>query len=232
MEQSYADRAGYHGELMWNRDDLARALAICARRGWPVGTHAMGDRAVSVLLDAIRGAREQAGAIPAGMLVIEHGGLIAGRITDAVELGVHITVQQALLTGLGPAFVGAWGAGRSAALFPWRELVDAGAWISAGTDHPIGPLDPLRAVHGMTTRATPAGQLGPEHAISRAEALGLYTVAGAQFLGQPATATLVPGAPADLVAYPADPFTCGAERLLDLVPTSTVVGGELTYDGR
>jgi predicted amidohydrolase YtcJ len=229
LEQSYADRPGYHGELMWSRDDLARALAACARRGWPVGTHAMGDHAVSVLVGAISDAREQAGAMPAGTLVIEHGGLIAGRITDAVELGVHITVQQALLAGLGAAFVGAWGAARSAALFPWRELVDAGAWISAGTDHPIGPLDPLQAVHGMTTRATPIGQLGPEHAISRAEALGLYTVAGAQFLGQPATATLVPGAPADLVAYPEDPFTCPAERLLDLEPSATVVGGVLTY---
>jgi predicted amidohydrolase YtcJ len=232
LEQSYADRAGYRGELMWNRADLADALAICARRGWPVGTHAMGDRAVSVLLDAIRAARERVAAVPAGMLVIEHGGLIAGRIADAVELGVHITVQQALLAGLGPAFVGAWGAGRSAALFPWRELVDAGAWISAGTDHPIGPLDPLRAIHGMTTRATPAGRLGPEHAITREEALRLYTVAGAQFLGRPATAALVPGAPADLVAYPEDPFTCATERLLDLVPAATVLGGELTYDGR
>jgi predicted amidohydrolase YtcJ len=230
LEQPYADRAGYHGELMWDRGDLAEALSACVRRGWPVGTHAMGDRAVSVLLDAIRDARERAGTVPAGMLVIEHGGLIAARITDAVGLGVHITVQQALLAGLGAAFVAAWGAGRSAALFPWRELVDAGAWISAGTDHPIGPLDPLAAVHGMTTRETPAGQLGSEHAINRAEALGLYTVAGARFLGQPGP--LVPGAPADLVAYPEDPFTCGAERLLDLAPTATVVGGELTYDGR
>ena len=82
----------------------------------------------------------------------------------------------------------------------------------------------------MTTRATPVGRLGPEHAISRAEALGLYTVAGAQFLGQPGP--LAPGAPADLVAYPADPFTCETERLLDLAPTATLVGGELTYDGR
>jgi predicted amidohydrolase YtcJ len=176
--------------------------------------------------------RDRVPALPAGMLVIEHGGLIAGRITDAVEAGVHITVQQALLAGLGPAFVGAWGAGRSAELFPWRELVDAGAWISAGTDHPIGPLDPLAAVHGMTTRATPAGGLGPAHAVTRAEALGLYTVAGAQFLGRPATGTLVPGAPADLVAYPEDPFTCAAERLLDLAPAATVIGGELAYDAR
>jgi predicted amidohydrolase YtcJ len=70
------------------------------------------------------------------------------------------------------------------------------------------------------------------HAIDRAEALRLYTVAGAQFLGRPATATLVPGAPADLVGYPEDPFTCPAERLLNLAPAATVVGGELTHDER
>ena len=229
LQQPYADRPGYFGELMWERDELADALAACAGRGWPVGTHAMGDRAVAVLLGAIRDASERVGPLPAGTLVVEHGGLIANHLASAVNLGVHITVQQALLAGLGPAFTAAWGADRTAALFPWRELIDASAWISAGTDHPIGPLDPLRAVHGMTTRTTPAGVLGPEHAIQRAEALRLYTVAGAQFLGRPATATLVPGAPADLAIYPADPFTCPPEQLLDLTPAATVLGGQLTY---
>lgn len=180
-------------------------------------------------VDAIRDAGERVGPLPAGTLVVEHGGLIAEHIASAVDLGVHITVQQALLAGLGPAFAAAGGPGRTAALFPWRELIDASAWISAGTDHPIGPLDPLRAVHGMTTRSTPPGVLGPEHAIQRDEALRLYTIAGAQFLGPPATATLVPGAPADLALYPADPFTCPAERLLDLTPAATVLGGQLTY---
>jgi predicted amidohydrolase YtcJ len=227
LSEPYTDRPAYRGELIWDPGELTSALAVCARRGWPVGTHAMGDHAVAVLLDAIRAAR-----LPSGpQLVVEHGGLIAGRITDAAELGVHITVQQALLDGLGPAFLAAWGPGRTSALFPWRELASAGAWISAGTDHPIGPLDPLRAVHGMTTRLTPAGSLGPEHAISRAEAIRLYTVAGAGFLGaQPdAPSGLVPGAPADLVAYPADPFTCPDDQLLELTPAATILGGQLTY---
>jgi hypothetical protein len=41
--------------------------------------------------------------------------------------------------------------------------------------------------------------------------------------------TLVPGAPADLVAYPADPCTCAAGELLELAPAATVIGGQLTY---
>lgn len=150
---------------MWARGALTRALAACARRGGPAGIHAIGDRAVSALLHAIRGAREQAGPIRPGMFTIEHGGLISDRIADAAALG------------------------------------------------------------------TPAGPLGPEHKISRAEALRLYTTAGAQFLGAPATATLVPGAPADLVAYPADPLTCPPEQSTGLAPAATVIGGRLAYRG-
>jgi predicted amidohydrolase YtcJ len=229
MTRPYADRPGYLGELMWDKDALAAALAACARRGWPVGTHAMGDDAVAMLLDAIADARAQVPDAPARMLVVEHGGLIGGHIARAADLGVHVTVQQALLDGLAPAFLAAWGQERTASLFPWRGLLDAGAWISAGTDHPIGPLSPLRAVHGMTTRATPAGVLGPEHAISREEALRLYTVAGARFLGVEHAGALVPGAAADLVAYRTDPFTCPDDELPGLSPAATVIGGQIAH---
>lgn len=220
MTSPYADRPGYLGELMWDREALAAALAACARRGWPVGTHAMGDHAVATLLDAIAGARERVSDAPPGMFVVEHGGLIAGHIPQAVGLGVHVTVQQALLDGLAPAFLKAWDPDRTAALFPWRGLVNAAAWVSAGTDHPIGPLSPLRAI---------AGILGAEHAISREEALRLYTVAGARFLGGEPAGTLVPGAPADLVAYRADPFTCPDEELAALSPAATVIAGRAAY---
>lgn len=229
MTRPYADRPGYRGELMWDKDSLAAALTACARRGWPVGTHAMGDDAVATLLDAIADARAQVPDAPARMFVVEHGGLIAGHIARAVGLGVHITVQQALLDGLGPAFLAAWGQERTAALFPWRGLIDAGAWISAGTDHPIGPLSPLRAVHGMTTRATPAGVLGPQHAINREEALRLYTIAGARFVGGDHAGTLASGAPADLVAYPVDPFTCPDDELPGLSPAATVIAGRIAH---
>ncbi|MFI6772201.1 amidohydrolase [Nocardia sp. NPDC050412] len=229
LEQPYADRPDYYGELKWSRDDLTHALATCVQRGWPVGIHVMGDRGIALLLDAIREVSEQIGPIPAGTLVIEHGGLIADRIGDAVALGVHITAQQALLDGLGQALISAWGTERTAALFPWRKLVDSRVCVSAGTDHPIGPLNPMRAIHGMTTRETPAGLLGPEHAIGRAEAVRLYTVAGARLLGAPATGTLAPGSPADLAIYSADPLTCPDAELFELTPAVTVVAGRLAY---
>ena len=229
LEQPYPARPGYHGELLWDPDALTEVLTVAARRGWPVGTHAFGDRAVAVLLDAIGAVRQRVGR-PEVALVIEHGGLIGDRIGQARDLGVHVTVQQPLLDGLAHALIAEWGPERPAELFPMRELLDAGVAISAGTDHPIGPLDPLRAIHGMITRQTPAGVLGPGHAIRRDEAFRLYTTAGAALLGS-AGGRLARGAPADLVAYPADPMTCDPAQLLSLVPAFTVLEGRVSHEG-
>ncbi|HEY4019693.1 MAG TPA: amidohydrolase [Pseudonocardiaceae bacterium] len=229
----YADRPDYSGELMWESGELTEALATCVRRGWPVGTHAFGDRAIGVLLDAIRAVVDRVGPIRPDLLVVEHGGLITPeQIAEAAALGVHITVQHPLLAGLAEPLAESWGRERAAALFPLRQLLDADAWISAGTDHPIGPVDPLAGVHGMTTRWTPAGVLGPEHAIERAEALRLYTVAGGRFLGQYSDSALSIGAPADFVAYSADPLTCPVDELRTLKPTLTAVGGRITHQAR
>jgi hypothetical protein len=222
MSEPYANRPDFFGELLWDTADLAEALATCARRGWPVGTHAFGDRAVGVLLDAISTVIDREGPLRPGLLVVEHGGLLAqDRIAQAAALGVHITVQHALVTGLAEPFAEAFGRERTGDLMPIRELLDASAWISAGTDHPIGPLDPLAGVYGMTTRAT--------HAISRTEALRLYTVAGAGFLDQYTGSPLRPGAPADFVAYPVDPLTCPVDDLRILKPTLTAVNGRPSY---
>ncbi len=67
LERPYADRPGYRGELLWDREDLVRAFATCVRRGWPAGTHAFGDRAVAVVLgtrSAADGLRRQVARVP------------------------------------------------------------------------------------------------------------------------------------------------------------------------
>jgi hypothetical protein len=52
---------------------------------------------------------------------------------------------------------------------------------------------------------------------------------GARFLGGQAAGALVPGAPAGLVAYRADPFTCPDDQLPGLSPAVTVIAGRIAY---
>ena len=188
----------------------------------------MGDHAVGTLLDAIGDARARVGDAPARMFVVEHGGLIGGHIAQAAGLGVHVTVQQALLDGLAPALA-AWGADRTAALFPWRDLVDAGAWISAGTDHPIGPLSRCARRRHDDARH-PAGVLGPStRSAGRRHCASTPSRAPASSAAR--RGTLVTGAPADLVAYRADPFTCPDEELPALSLAATIIAGQLAHRG-
>jgi Amidohydrolase family len=80
---------------------------------------------------------------------------------------------------------------------------------------------------GFATRETKdAGIQGPEEAIDLETALELYTNAGAKLFGEATRlGALAPGMRADLVAYSQDPLDTPIDRLPDLKPRLTLVGG-------
>ena len=233
LDQPYANQPGYRGELQWEPSELAEAAGQAVRNGWKVGVHAWGDRAVRATLDAFEAIlADQPGTSP-GTLVLEHAGLARpDQRARAIRLGIPVTVQYPLLSGLSPALVESWGQERTAEIFPLREWLDEGAVLSAGSDYPKpAPYDPMPAVWGMTTRQSPVGVLGPGHAITRYEAVRLHTVDAARFVGDgQVRGTLSPGKLADFAAYPADPLTCTADVLAGLLPVLTVVGGRPRHD--
>lgn len=228
-EAPYRGRPDYFGTLLWEPDALVEAVAAVVRRGWRVGTHAFGDRAVRVLLDVYERVLRSHPALPAGSLVIEHAGLAgAGQRARAVALGVPVTVQQPLLHDTAETATGFWGPERVADLFPVREWIDEGALVTAGSDFPVGRFGAMRSVWGMATRQTVAGVRGPRHAISVDEAVALHTTRAVQLLGESdLRGSLTPGRLADLTVWPVDPMTCATDRLRDLVPGYTVLGGRI-----
>lgn len=228
LREPYASRPDFTGTLLMTPDALADALRACVTRGWPVGTHACGDAGVDAFLNAVERNVNHGVQHEHGRVVLEHGALMdADQIARANALDVHITAQEALRDGLIAPLVEAWGRERAAAMFPWRELLDAGASVSAGTDHPISPLDPIAGVIGMTTRRTTLGVLGSKHACTRDEALELYTRAGAQLLGHDLTGTIAVGAPADFAVYPIDLHEASIEALDGVRPLLSVLAGEV-----
>jgi hypothetical protein len=228
-EQPYVGRDDFRGLLLWEPDALAEAVELVVRQGWRVGTHAYGDRAVRVLLDVYQRVLDRVPGLPAGSLVLEHGGLAgAEQRARAVALGIPVTVQQPLLHDTAEVGIGFWGAERVGHLFPAREWLDQGALVTAGSDFPVGRFGAMRSVWGLTTRQTVAGVLGAEHAITRAEAVALHTTRAAEFLGEAdLRGSVSAGRLADLTVWPVDPLTCPSDRLRDLLPSHTVLGGRL-----
>ena len=230
-EEPYASDHSFCGTLTWDPDALVEAVKAVVRRGWRVGTHAYGDRAVRVLLDVYERVLNDMPGLPVGTLVMEHGGLAGAEQRErAVALGVPVTIQQPLAHDTAEVERGFWGAERVAALFPARQWLDQGALVSAGSDFPVGQFGAMRSVWGMTTRQTVIGVQGPEHAITYDEAVALHTTNAARLLGESRLrGSLTPGRLADLTIWDQDPAHCPAEARRDLNPTHTIVGGALVH---
>jgi predicted amidohydrolase YtcJ len=232
MEQPYANDPGNSGHLNWDPAVMTRVCAEAIRRGWRIGTHAVGDRAVRTLLDVYEGVVAEAGPVPPWTLVIEHAMVTDAALRErAVRDGFGVTVQHPVLWNMASEMVVTWGSERTRQVTPLDQWLAAGAALAAGTDI-VRPFNPMTNVWGMVTRGTKsAGVQGPEHAISVGTALKLYTMGTAALNHeQHRLGSITPGKLADLVGYPADPLAVDPGDLAELTPALTIVGGRATYD--
>jgi len=232
MEQPYANDPGNSGHLNWDSAVMTRICSEAVRRGWRIGTHAVGDRAVRTLLDVYEDVVAEAGPVPPWTLVIEHAMLTDAALRDrAVRDGFGVTVQFPVLWNMASEMLVTWGPERTRQITPLDQWLAAGASLAAGTDL-VRPFNPMTNVWGMVTRGTKsAGIQGPEHAIDVAMALRLYTVGTAALNHeQDRLGSVTPGKLADLVGYPADPLAADLDDLAELTPAFTIVGGRATYD--
>jgi predicted amidohydrolase YtcJ len=232
LEQPYANDPGNAGHLNWDPAVMTRVCAEAARRGWRIGTHAVGDRAVRTLLDVYEAVAAQLGPLPPWTLVIEHGMLADAAQRDrAVRGGFGVTVQHPVLWNMASEMLLTWGPERTRRVSPLDQWRAAGADLAAGTDL-VRPFNPLLNVWGMVTRGTKsAGIQGPEHAISVDTALELYTTGTARLNHeQDRLGSITPGKLADLVAYPLDPLAAAPDDLAELTPAFTIMGGWASHD--
>ena len=232
LEDPYANDPGNSGHLNWEPAAMTQVCAEAVRRGWRIGTHAVGDRALRTLLDVYEAVVEQTGPVPPWSLVIEHGMVSDAAQRDrAVRDGFGVTVQYPVLWNMGSEMLRTWGPERTRRVTPLDQWLAAGADLAAGTDI-VQPFNPMTNVWGMVTRGTKsAGIQGPGHAISIGTALELYTMGTAALNHeQDRLGSITPGKLADLVAYPLDPLTAAPDGLAELTPAFTIVGGRATHD--
>ena len=232
LEQPYANDPHNSGHLNWDPAVMARVCAEAVRRGWRIGTHAAGDRAVRTVLDVYEAVAAEVGELPPWTLVIEHALLCGAAERARVVRGCFgVTVQHPLLWNMGSEMLVTWGPERTSRVNPLDEWLAAGASLAAGTDI-ARPFNPMTAVWGMVTRGTKtAGIQGPGHAIDVATALELSTMGGARLNGEAGKlGSIAPGKLADLVAYPLDPLTADPGDLTELSPAFTIVGGRPVHD--
>ena len=203
--------------------------------GLQVNTHAIGDRAARVVLDAYQAAIERTGGGP-GRHRMEHAQVLS---LDDVErfaaLGVIASVQPTHATSDMPWAGERLGADRLRGAYAWRRLLDAGARLALGSDFPVERVDPLLGFHAAVTRQDaddrPAGGWYGNQVLSRAEALRGFTLdaAYAGFM-EDEVGSIAPGKRADFVVLSQDLMTVPPEEILETQVVATYIDGRAVYE--
>ena len=219
-------------------EELTEAIADFDRDGLGVKVHAVGDRAIRMVLDAVEQVRLRNG--PDGpQHQIAHGQFItAADIPRLAKLNVLHDMcpplwhpNSASLTHermVGPE--------RYATVWPVRDILASGAAVVAASDwRTIAPdLDPWEAMCGLVTRRDPTGRYegthAPDQAVSVAEVLPLYTSnpAAAMRLGH-RTGRLAPGLSADMIMLDRDLMTIDPMAIAQTKVLATWFEGRLVH---
>lgn len=173
------------------------ALAAVAQRfDGAVAVHAIGDRAVSMVLDVYERLIDEGWA--PSRLRIEHASVLSDGLIDRMAaLGVVGSIQPAFVRSDGPWLPARLGERRHA--YRFRTMRDAGIPLIGGSDSPVEQPDPLDGLAAARNR-----EYLPDEALDAEEALALFTSTAAAYLGEPEP--LAVGSPADLVALDVDPI--------------------------
>ncbi|WP_240034738.1 amidohydrolase [Glaciihabitans arcticus] len=210
----YPGTPGEHGMLTMPTDQLMPHLRKAVAAGIVPTVHAIGDHAVSLVLDAF----EKLGS--GGRM--EHAQLVGqADFARFAALGVIASVQPDHMLDDRDVADRYW-AGRTDRTFAFRSLLDAGAQLALGSDAPVSPLDPWVTAAAAVGRTRGGREpWHPEQRISTAEALAAST-----------RNTVEVGQVADLILTESDPLLADDAQLREFTVAATLLGGRLTHDAR
>src|SRR5882672_943377 len=224
---------GYHGIAQQTPERLKQLVSICNRYNWRVGVHVVGDLGIDHVLDAFEAADKEK-SIRDRRFILIHASLIRPeQMERAHALGVRIDFQNVFMWDKAATVERFLGRATADRAVPTKTLIEKMGIdsLGAGTDFPVNPINPLLNMYIMVTRKDPNGKIyGASEAITREQALRLYTSAAARYTFEEGRkGTLEPGKLADLVVLSADYLTVPEDQIKDIKASITVVGGKVVF---
>jgi hypothetical protein len=222
LEAPYADDPENQGVTVYSQRQLDDVISEAHRSSFQIAAHAIGDKAASMILHAIKKANRSA---PRRNLRhrIEHASILNTQLIRQIkQAGVVASVQPHFIVS------DVWleqrlGARRASLAYPFHSLLQAGIMIVGGSDCPVEPLTPLSGIEAAVNRP------GTE-AITAEDAISFYTrnAAYASF-EEKSKGTIAPGKLADLVILDEDPEKVPPSKISGIRILLTMVGGKTVY---
>lgn len=220
------------GLAMFTQDELDDIVWRGHHRGWQLAIHAIGDRAITMCLDAYESAlRRQPRADHRHR--IEHCGVMRRDIVERMAaMGVIPVGQPPFIHEFGDGFLTHLGRERCQLTYPLKSLLNAGIPVAGSSDSPVSSYQPLIGIQAAVTERTIGGaEFAPAERLTVEEALAIYTrnAAYAAF-DETKKGTVTVGKLADFAVLGADPRAVPPEEIAAIPVVATMRGGEFVHE--
>jgi predicted amidohydrolase YtcJ len=231
FDEPFADAPKDRGLLLNPPEKMYEWISGADQAGLHVMVHAIGDRAIGMLLDIFERVGKENGARDRRFRVEHTQHLRERDIPRFAQLDVTASMQpyHAIDDGRwAEQFIGK----RIATTYAFRSLLDAKARLAFGSDWFVAPATPVEGIYAAVTRRTiddknPDGWV-PAQKITVEEALRAYTANGAYAsFDESRKGTLAAGKLADLALIDRDLFSIAPDEIRNAKVLTTIVGGKV-----
>lgn len=233
--EPYADRANTRGLMIHGRGALEALARECHALGFQLCTHAIGDAANRIVLDAYEA------AVPAAdrervRFRIEHAQVVhRDDFARFARLSVIPSMQPTHMTSDMPWAPTRLGAERTEGAYAWTTFLALGLPLPFGSDFPVESADPRLGLYAAITTRAPDGSgppdgFRPSGALDRKSALRSFTLDAAfAAFAERDQGSIEVGKRADFTILDRDLLTCDPSAILDAKVLATVVDGRFAF---
>jgi predicted amidohydrolase YtcJ len=232
----YSDAKDQSGLLIQPENRYQILLQRALDCGLQVNTHAIGDRANRIVLDALQNSGKASEGIADSRHRIEHAQVLhPDDIPRFARLGIIASVQPTHATSDMPWAKARVGAVRVRSAYAWQSLLKSNAKLALGSDFPVEQVSPWLGLYAAITRQDqaqqPKGGWYAEQSLTREQALYGFTL-GAAFAAFADTqvGSISVGKRADFVVIDRDVMQVLAKDIPTTRVLHTFIDGKATYD--
>ncbi len=231
----------YRGLLYIEPSKLYQMSKLALQHDLQFTAHSVGDGAVHALIDAYERISTQDFPVRDKRPCITHCNFMSAEAIERMaKVGIVADLQPAWLFLDGKTLLKQFGDERTAYFQPYRTLADSGVIVGGGSDHmqrigslrSVNPYNPFLGI-SVAVKRLPRGMeqpLHPEQAITRQEAIRLYTLNNA-FLTfeEDRKGSIESGKLADFIVLDRNILDCPLDQIASTRVLETYVGGKLVY---
>ena len=231
LKKAYSDKRDEYGNLNFSIEEFEELCFRIAKSGFQLNTHAIGDKANSIVLNsyrkALRGVNDPRWRIEHAQVISkEDFKLINSKIIPSIQPTQAISDMKWSKERVGKE--------RIVYSYAYKDLLDWGGKIVLGSDFPVEVMNPLITFYSAVSRKNlkgfPEDGFQIKNKLSRSEALkGMTSWAAFANFEDSRKGSISIGKYADFVILKNDIMTIDERYIPNVKVVATIINGKLVY---